>query len=965
MTPHRNGFRALIWTALVATATLAACGGGGGGDSTIPPPTTTVTLSGIVADGPISGATACYDLDDDGVCNATAEPTSAPTGADGRFTLTVQAADAGRHGILVAIPASAIDADTGLAFGVAFMLKAPPVGAPGAGNATLFVSPLTTLVVDQAAAAASTVADAIAAVQAQLGLAASPLADFIAAGDTPAARAARVVNQVAIEVAKLANAAAVPAEQANALVASATLGNLPSLGALASGGTGTPAQIAAAAAAATLAERNLSASTVVAQARIASQAAAPLVAGVPGGPFVSVRDFTYASASSYSYRLFAGDDRQVDAQGAFAAHEIRQTLVNGVAQPFNRNQVYWTGSTWSVCSREWQVVATYAQTASAPQRSVYCGASKSDTRVVSESIDGRAMADVVAQIRAFPLPDNTGLPTDWGPDPALLGTAVFPTGSVLTTRSQTSDVGATDRFALLDKPRVAPSFRHAASFADLKRMSANWVDPALIVTNSNTIFLEDLAATQSDPALRPVKRYRAGFNPANDAVRYFACDARVADNFSVNCVALGDGASTIAAQGDASVLRFASGYPAVLVSALKRQRLFVERNGVVFGGYRDLPREYHQQRLNTPAWIALRDQLGIPAHAQATAPIANPLLEFLRAFTYNDANNYSYRAFSGTGIADATGTYTGDEQRGTVIGGVLQAFAFNSEFWTGTDWYACPNDGIGVLHYKLMPRESSYCRSFNNTSTAPVVVTLDGRNMADVLRDIRWYPSKDGVFDYAGWGANPDTTPALAAGTFPPGSTMYYQHNTQTREPEQVFLSANDLVRNAPSPMSGAPYDSWPVATTLEEAIAFNPGNYGGGPLNGNVTLGVYRYFLPAPPDPAFTNEIGYRVAFDAAGQRARFFRHNRAVGTNFSTNYVAILDTAYAIETIGGYRVLKFAQTPDEVLDRSGWARIFVQRAGEVRYGQQTRIFPGGQHSIRLNGVAAQALGLQLGIPP
>ena len=944
--------------AVVSAAFLAACGGSSDDNSGGSAAPATVVISGVAADGPIAGAIACYDLNDDGVCAG--EPTSEPTDTDGRYSITVDAAEAGKHNVIVNVPATATDKDTGAAVGSAFVMKAPPSGVASAQ--TVFVSPLTTLVVERAAASGSNVADATADVQSQLGLTASPHADYVSSSDAQSARLAYVVNQVGIEVTKLAMAANVPPEQTKALVASTTLGNLPALGALASGATGTPAEAATQVVAAVFADRNLNTSTVTAQAQVAATVAAPQVASAASGPFVSLRSFTYTSASNYSYRVFTGDSSRVDADGRYDANELRSTLVDAVAQPFNRNTVYWTGSAWTVCEREFHVVTTKAATAAEPQRSTYCGASKSESRDAVESVAGRRMADVIAEIRAFPLPDSNGLPTDFGPPPALLGDAVFPADSVLNTREQVTEVGNTDRYGLTDKPRVLPSYRQAATFADLKRMSGDWVDPAAVVGSANTVFVGDLAAPQSNPALQPWKRFRAGFDPANDAVRFFSCDNRIADNASINCTATGDGSSAITTRADSRVLRFTAGYPAALTAGLKRIRLFVERDGVVFGGYTDLQHTNHQKRFNTTAWLALRDKLGIPAHTEAVAPPANPPLDFLRSFTYADAGNYDYRSFKGSGVADATGTFTADDLRVDVSGGVRQPFSFNSEYWAGTDWYACPNDLQGVLRYTLMPRMSTYCRAFVNMNTAPVIVTLDGRNMADVIQDIRWYPSKDGTFDYANYGPAPNT-PLLQAGTFPPGSTMQYQTVNQTREPEQVFLAAADRLRVAPAPDTTVPFDMWPFAANLEDMIAKNPGNYFGSGLNGNVTQHVHRYSLAAPTDPAFTSEIGYRVAFDASGQKARFFRHNRSAAQNFTTNYVAILDTTYTIETIGGYRVLKFAQSPAEILEQGGFTRLFVQRAGEVRFGSQTRIFPGGQQTIRLNGTATAALRSQLGL--
>ena len=944
-------------TAVTSAVFLAACGGSSNDNSGGASPAT-VVISGIAADGPIAGAIACYDLNDDGACMG--EPTSEPTDSDGRYSITVDTAEAGKHNVIVNVPATAIDKDTGAAVGSAFVMKAPPSGAAGAQS--VFVSPLTTLVVERAAASGSSVADATADVQSQLGLTASPLADYVSSSDAQAARVAYVVNQVGIEVTKLATAANVPPEQTKALVASTTLGNLPAIGALASSATGTPAEAAMQVVAAVFADRNLSAGTVTAQAQVASMVAAPQVASAASGPFVSLRNFTYNSASNYSYRVFTGDSSKLDADGRYDANELRSTLVNAVAQPYNRNTVYWTGNAWTVCEREFHVVSTKPPTATEPQRSTYCGASKSESRDAVENVTGRLMAEVIAEIRAFPLPDNTGLPTDFGPPPALLGDAVFPADSVLNTREQVTEVGNTDRYGLTDKPRVLPNFRQAATLADLKRMSGNWVDPATVVSNANTVFVGDLAAPQSSAALQPWKRYRAGFNPANDAVRFFSCDNRIADNASINCAAVADGSSAITTRADSRVLRFTAGYPAALTAELKRVRLFVERDGVVFGGYTDLQHTNHQKRFNTTAWLALRDRLGIPAHTDAVAPLANPPVDFLRSFTYADANNYTYHSFVGSGVADASGTFTADDLRVNVSSGVRQPFAFNAEFWTGTDWYACPNDLQGVLRYTLMPRLSTYCRSFVTTTTPPVFVTLDGRSMADVIQDIRWYPSKNGTFDYANYGPAPNT-PLLQARTFPPGSTMYYQTTNQTREPEQVFLAAGDRLRVAPAPDTPLPFDTWPFAANLEDIVAKNPGNFFGAALNGTVTQHVHFYFLAAPPDPAFTAEVGYRVAFDANGRKARFYRHNRTAAQNFATNYVTILDTTYTIETIGGYRVMKFAQFPAEILDQGGFMRLFVERAGEVRFGSQTRIFPGGQHQIRLNGTAAEALRTQLGL--
>jgi trimeric autotransporter adhesin len=179
---------------LLAAALLAACSGGDDDGAA----TALATLSGRAVDGPLQGAIACYDLDDDGACGS-AEPRSAPTSASGAFILQVPAARAGRHAVVVEVPASAVDADTGAAVGRAFVLRVPPTGT--AGDHAVFASPLSTLVLAHMRATGAGLAEATAHVQQQARLAVSPLADFTgnAPGMAEAAALARLVQLTANE----------------------------------------------------------------------------------------------------------------------------------------------------------------------------------------------------------------------------------------------------------------------------------------------------------------------------------------------------------------------------------------------------------------------------------------------------------------------------------------------------------------------------------------------------------------------------------------------------------------------------------------------------------------------------------------------------------------------------------------------------------------------------------------------
>ena len=120
----------------------------------------TVSVTGLVVDGPLQGATVCYDLNDNGSCDA-GEP-SATTDADGKYALDILESAAGLHGVVAQVPATAIDKDTNAAVGAAFTLRTVPSGAAGAQ--AVFVSPVTTLVADIASDTGRTAAEAAAQV---------------------------------------------------------------------------------------------------------------------------------------------------------------------------------------------------------------------------------------------------------------------------------------------------------------------------------------------------------------------------------------------------------------------------------------------------------------------------------------------------------------------------------------------------------------------------------------------------------------------------------------------------------------------------------------------------------------------------------------------------------------------------------------------------------------------------------
>lgn len=949
--------------AVAAAVVMAGCFGGGGGDDESSGP---ITVSGVVADGPLSKAIACYDLNDNARCEAE-EPKSAATDANGNFSIEVPIDSAGKHAVVVDVPADAVDKDTGAAIGAALVMSAPATGL--SGSHTVFVSPLTTLVVNVARQQGLTAAAATAQVQQQLGMTASPLANFVAASDGQAAKLAATLNAVIVDITKLATAAGVAAAPTQALVDASTAENLPALAAQVASATGTAQQVAQTVSAATLGAAGITPTTVAAQAQAHLLLATPLQAQT-GGPFVSARRLTYTDANNYAVRLFVGDSSQTDAAGRFVAHEVRQTVAQGIEQPFNRNRAYWTGSVWQVCDRQWSVTSNTNQTADKAATSVFCGGSKGEARVAAQDISGKTMAEVVTAMRAYPLPDSDGLPTAWGPDPALLGNAVFPAESALSSRASTNEIGNTDSYGLLDKVVVRyddGSFRHVPSFGEGGDMLGNFVDPNVVVNGSNAVFLDQYPVPQpADAALLDAVRYLIAFDVGDsNRVRFFKCDVVRATNAEATCGAVGDGTTgAIQTQGDARVVRITGGYPAELLSATSRQRFFVERDGAVFRGTTDLQRTTYNQRLNTTAWVALRDRLGIPAHPVPTEPVTAGPFNTLRSFTFSDISNYNWRDFIGdSSVLDAQGYYLLSERRETKSGGALQPFTRNRLYWTGSEWFNCGDTGVNITRVNSKaPFDSRFCQSYDDEGVSSSAVTLDGRRISEVVRDIRRYGSKDGTFDYRNWGPDQNVHTQLANAFFPAGSTMNYRGSLRKATPIAIATAPSDQVRVAPAD-SSVPFNTWPFAASLDEFVAKYPGNINGGPINGATAFWVWGYNLPTPPAPEYTTEVNIRVAFDANGQKARFYRNYRSVSTGFTTAYVTLLDTTYTVETLGDKKVLKFAALPPNFEADFLFERLFAEHAGGVWYAFKDSINGKPTFSIRLNTTARSALFSALGI--
>ena len=526
-------------------ATLAACGGSGtapqAAPTAAPATAAAVVISGRVVDGPLQGATACYDLNHNGACDS-GEPTSDTTDAAGHFKLRVDPAAAGRHRVVVDVPASAIDADTGSAVGSAFTLRAPASGR--SGDDSVFVSPLTTLVQAHMDATGGILAEAVELVRSQAGLAVSPLDDFTAGSSDAqrhAARVARLVQLTAlVQAAELAGVVGSPdrlggtVTQAvlDAQIARSLIAALPAVAGAAidptlAGASGAALQAALQVQARALAAQvGLSAAQVLAGATAVALAEPPFVPGVATATLTSLR---YTDADNWAMRTLQSSaaDNLPDAQNRVRFYDLRlqssSTALssNGVVSGWSRGNtaaragdLHWSGSAWVDCKLTDRYTASL-RNAQGRSDYAFCNnleAGTSVRRVVD--IGGREMQDVVRNmIRNFPGAAQGVAFADWGPTDLLIyGNATFPAGAAL--HYQTNTLTQTAPGYDVQASNVVTAFNAAVAAGGDVRVNASLAcnDPAQNTTAAMTTVttLEDLRARNPG---RPCVFNQAGVTP--------------------------------------------------------------------------------------------------------------------------------------------------------------------------------------------------------------------------------------------------------------------------------------------------------------------------------------------------------------------------------------------------------------------------------------------------------------------
>lgn len=449
-----------IWLAIAGTAALILAGcGGGGGTAASPPGASTTSVPVTVIDGAIKNATVCLDKNNNGTCDS-GEP-SGKTDADGKVTLQIDSADAGKYPVIAVVGTDAVDADTG-PVATAYTMTAP-------ADKPTVVSPLTTMVQQTIATTGANPTDAAASVQNALGLSVSVFQDYtkVAAPtdgtQNPATVARMIVVTTQQQATTISSAAGTTAADGTTITKAALdqaiqkklLELLPTLltalsdPAVQAATTPAAKEAALLAAARTLITNSgLTAAAMPTVVAINNQTSSttPVAATPPSAGF-SLANLNFTNSLNFGGRVMGASLAQAtpDANNKTRYVERRiRSNAGSVAQwgsgrdPARGADLSWNGMAWTNCPINFENTST-VRDAQGNSAYNYC-----DNRETGKSnratfdIGGKTMANVITNVRAagytnLSIGDNT--PTTLA---TLLGSTTFPTGASLLYQTSTS-----------------------------------------------------------------------------------------------------------------------------------------------------------------------------------------------------------------------------------------------------------------------------------------------------------------------------------------------------------------------------------------------------------------------------------------------------------------------------------------------------------------------------------------------
>ncbi len=382
--------------------------------------------------------------------------------------------------------------------------------------------------------------------------------------------------------------------------------------------------------------------------------------------FISLRSLNFTDASNWFGRAFTGTAQQntPDSAGNFKYVERRARSVAGQvaswgsgSEPRRQSDLSFDGTAWVNCPLNFENTQTVANAAGNSSYN-YCSNRETGTsNRANFDISGKIMASVYQQVRDGGYTDLTIANAA-----TALGSTTFPAGSNLRYLSSTPLSSAntyypgTDNTVKQYSPVLSagglassqaagvgcnsPEFNLAATAASpsLEAMVASMTgtpcvfnpvasfvyggttytnpDPTSEAWANSTVSIGTLGSALVGSGVAPgyytgnqlirVAFKGTGTNP----VTYYSCKQRFNNGSTRNCSVIGTGNYTITTQGDARVLTMNS--PPAAIAPLGFQRVFVERAGKVFFGFKNNLAVNNSARLDKTATDALFAKLGLP-----------------------------------------------------------------------------------------------------------------------------------------------------------------------------------------------------------------------------------------------------------------------------------------------------------------------------------------------------------------
>lgn len=656
---------------VTVTALIAGCLGGGGDGGAAMPTASTTPVAVQVIDGAISNALVCLDKNANGQCD-TGEP-SGRTDTAGNVTLAVSLADAGKYPVLALVGTDAVDADhgpvatafvmktpadkaavvsplttlvqraveaTGSSSDVAAQLLQSQLGM----NVSVFQDYTRNRTREGLTLAA--VSRMVVVTQQQQAAELSSAVGTSAVDGTVITRAdidKLVVKRLSEILPSVIAAVANPAVQA-AIDAGDIKQVNTALKPLAQAIVADPETGIKAAALSTLVAVN----NAVTQG--GNEAPTP-TAGV------QLHTLTYTDAQNWFRRLITSSTAQVvpDSNGLTRYRDNRLRSVGGVlgawsfqATPDRQSDLHWNGQSWVQCGLLQESTAT-VRDAQGRNTYNYCDGYETgaSTRVALD-VAGKKLIDVYNQIRAAGYTNITIANAE-----TALGQAVFPAnakalyynGQSITTaltyipnknsivRVSNSDALAAgtqaDCNAITSQSTGAYTVEPATLEAMVARMQGKpctygtttitGAGGAQLTSGSRNEFWSFAApsiatvgtaatfgnANQATAYYTTNQVFRVAFG-ANKAITYYKCLQRW-DGSVRNCDSIGTGTYEITTVGDARVMTL--GNPPPQLATVTYDRVFVERAGKVYFGYKSKPTAYSQARFNLEGANAFIGQL--------------------------------------------------------------------------------------------------------------------------------------------------------------------------------------------------------------------------------------------------------------------------------------------------------------------------------------------------------------------